>query len=59
MLAADAELDAWPRGAPALRCQRHQRADAVAVEADERIGADQPARLVDAQKPRRVIARNA
>src|SRR5262245_66464950 len=59
MLAADAELEVAPHLASALGGDAHERADAGAVEGDERIGGENAARGVDAEEARRIVPADA
>src|SRR3954470_10651277 len=59
VLAADADLEVLADLAAALDADPHQRADAVAVDRDERIAGQDAARGVDAEERRRVVAADA
>src|SRR5215468_10548974 len=56
VLAADADLEPIARLAPALDPDPHQLADAFAVDRHERVGVDDAARGVMAEKACRVVA---
>src|SRR5262249_52365932 len=58
VLAPNAELDVGPHLLPALDCDAHQFAHAVAIERDERIDRQDALAGVGAEEARRVVARN-
>src|SRR6516225_10543859 len=59
MLAADADLQAVPRLAPALNPDLDELADTVAVQRDEWIDLQDALRDIGAQEARRVVAADA
>ncbi len=59
MLAANAELDVFPRLAAALGRDLDELADAVPVDRNERVDGENTLADINAEETRRVVARNA